>query len=260
VLAAIDTISAAGIFTPLAPPSIAQPPQSQIVVVGGNASFSVAAGGTAPFAYQWRKGGTPLTGATGTNYSITGVGLGDTGNFDVVVTNYLGSVTSVVAVLTVTNPVPIITQQPVGESVLVGQNANFSVTAGGPGLGYQWYFNSNGIVGATASGLSLTNVSAVNAGPFDVVVSNGYGMVTSSVASLTVAAVPAMSVSFVTAGQLQLNASSITGLTYIVQTSTNLSSSAWSPVYTNTTGSSGTVNFQPSDFGEPMLFYRLVFP
>ena len=260
VLSANDTISAAGIFTPLAPPSIAQPPQSQIVVVGGIASFSVVAGGTAPFAYQWRKGGAPLTGATGTNYSITGVGLGDAGNFDVVVTNYLGSVTSVVAVLTVTNPVPVITQQPASESVLAGQNASFSVMATGPGLGYQWFYNSNGIVGATAPVLGLTNVSSLNIGPFDVVVSNGYGMVTSSVATLAVAAAPAVTVSFVMPGQLQLNASSITGLTYIVQASTNLASPAWLPVFTNNTGNSGTVNFQPSDMGGLMQFYRLVFP
>ena len=108
--------------------------------------------------------------------------------------------------------------------------------------------------------LGLTNVSSLNIGPFDVVVSNGYGMVTSSVATLAVAAAPAVTVSFVMPGQLQLNASSITGLTYIVQASTNLASPAWLPVFTNNTGNSGTVNFQPSDMGGLMQFYRLVFP
>ena len=159
-----------------------------------------------------------------------------------------------------TNPVPVITQQPASESVLAGQNASFSVTVTGPGLGYQWFFNSNGIVGATTPILGLTNVSAVNTGPFNVVVSNGYGMVTSIVATLVVAAHPSVTASVGTPGQLQLSGTTITGLTYIVQASTNFGSSAWMPVFTNNTGSSGTVNFQPSGLSGLMQFYRLIFP
>jgi len=154
---------------------------------------------------------------------------------------------------------PVITQQPQNASVLAGQNSGFSVTATGTGLGYQWYFNSNGISGATASGLGLTNVSGINAGNYDVVVSNGYGMATSSVATLTVAAAPALTASYSTPGQLQLNATTITGLTYIVQTSTNLGSPAWLTVFTNNTGNSGTVSFQTANSSGIMQFYRLIF-
>ena len=155
---------------------------------------------------------------------------------------------------------PVITNQPVSQSVLAGKNVSFNVGATGSNLGYEWFFNSNGISGATTSVLGLTNVQTANAGPYVVIVTNSAGAATSSVASLVVAAPPLVTASVGTPGQLQLSGTTITGLTYIVQASTNLGSSAWVPVFTNNTGNSGTLNFQPSGSGEPMLFYRLVFP
>ena len=43
------------------PPSIATPPSSQTVTEGAVVHFSVVAGGTAPFGYQWRKDTVPLS-------------------------------------------------------------------------------------------------------------------------------------------------------------------------------------------------------
>jgi hypothetical protein len=57
-----------------------------------------------------------------------------------------------------------------------------------------------------------------------------------------------------------LNANSVTGLTYVVQTATNLLSPDWVPVLTNNTGSGGGVNFQTNTAGAGLQFYRLVFP
>ncbi|HLP78361.1 MAG TPA: leucine-rich repeat domain-containing protein, partial [Candidatus Paceibacterota bacterium] len=52
------------------PPSITQQPQSQLAHVGNDVSFSVAANGTTPFAYQWRKGGSDLSSATNATLTV----------------------------------------------------------------------------------------------------------------------------------------------------------------------------------------------
>ena len=91
-------------------PYIVSQPMDQTLSVGATASFTVAAGGTYPLAYQWWKDGNNLanggtvSGATTTNLTIANVQPTDSGNYSVVVTNAYGSVTS--AVVTLTAPPP----------------------------------------------------------------------------------------------------------------------------------------------------------
>ena len=84
-------------------PRITTQPANQTVSVGQTAVFSVAATGTAPLQYQWRKNGSAITGATGSSYTTPATVSADTGSsFTVVVTNAAGSMTSNAATLTVT--------------------------------------------------------------------------------------------------------------------------------------------------------------
>jgi autotransporter-associated beta strand protein/YVTN family beta-propeller protein len=82
-------------------PVIASPPQGVVVSQGDPARFSVVAAGARPLAYQWRRGGANLGGATATSYSLAAANTNDAGAYNVVVANLYGSVTSAVAVLTV---------------------------------------------------------------------------------------------------------------------------------------------------------------
>lgn len=82
------------------PPGIVVQPQSQVANPGSNATFIVSATGTAPLGYQWLFNGSNIFGATQTNYTRTNVQAADAGNYSVIVTNFAGSVTSSVAVLT----------------------------------------------------------------------------------------------------------------------------------------------------------------
>jgi hypothetical protein len=76
---------------------------------------------------------------------------------------------------------------PLSLSVPASSNASFSVSAiGSQPLGYQWYFNSAPLAGATASQYSLSGVQSSNAGAYRVVVANSMGSATSAVATLTV--------------------------------------------------------------------------
>ncbi len=86
-----------------------------------------------------------------------------------------------------TNVPPTITTQPQSKTVAAGQNVTFTVAASGtPPLSYQWQFNGMAIPGATSASLTVNNVQAANAGSYAVVVSNPFGMATSSTAVLSI--------------------------------------------------------------------------
>jgi hypothetical protein len=101
----IQEIRTNGIPAPIQaiPPEITQNPQSQSIFTPSKVAvtFSFAATGTSPLAVQWRKGGIAQTDQTNVTLVITNVGLSDAGDYDVVVSNSAGSVTSLVATLTV---------------------------------------------------------------------------------------------------------------------------------------------------------------
>jgi hypothetical protein len=100
-----STPSPSATLTVVVPPSITNAPVSQTVVSGRSVSFQVSASGGSPLSYQWRVGGANITGATNTTLNLIRVLAGQSGNYDVVVTNPGGSVTSAPpAVLTVTAP------------------------------------------------------------------------------------------------------------------------------------------------------------
>jgi hypothetical protein len=85
---------------------------------------------------------------------------------------------------------PAITAQPANQRVVVGLMATFNVTATGSApLSYQWQKGTTAIAGATASSYTTPATTLVDDGStFQVVVSNSAGSVTSSSATLTVAA------------------------------------------------------------------------
>ncbi|RYD24429.1 MAG: DUF642 domain-containing protein [Verrucomicrobiaceae bacterium] len=82
---------------------------------------------------------------------------------------------------------PLVTDPPDTGSVNAGSSVTLKVTAQGAGtLSYQWRFNGTPISGATSATLELVNVQSTAAGTYDVVVSNSFGQVTSSPATLSV--------------------------------------------------------------------------
>lgn len=87
------------------PPSITTQPVSQTVNPGQTATFSVAATGTAPLTYQWKKNGTTISGAASSSYSTPATTSADNGSlFAVTISSPAGSVTSNNATLTVNAP------------------------------------------------------------------------------------------------------------------------------------------------------------
>lgn len=179
------------VIVPTSPPSIATHPASQTIATGNNVTFTVAASGTPTLTYQWRKGGVNIAGATSASYTISNLQTSHAGGYSVLVSNSYGNATSNTATLTVTTSAPSITTQPASQAVNVGQPVNFSVVAvGSLPMSYQWRKNGVDISGATASSYSIGSVQASHAGGYSVYVSNAYGNITSSTATLTVSAAP----------------------------------------------------------------------
>ncbi len=92
------------------PPTIVLPPEDLEVTVGGTATFTVTAIGTAPLTFQWRKNGALLTngarisGAATATLTVSNVDLSDAASYSVGISNALGTRTSPAALLTVTAP------------------------------------------------------------------------------------------------------------------------------------------------------------
>ena len=156
-------------LTVVSSPTITTPPANASVVAGANASFTVNAAGSAPLIYQWMKNGTPLadggniSGSATATLNLSAVTAGDVANYSVAVSNNLGGVISSAATLTVAVP-PAITASPIGATILAGSNVSFTITANGTApLVYQWLKNNVTISGATASTLTLVNVTATDA-------------------------------------------------------------------------------------------------
>lgn len=167
--------------------------QAGTFFAGSSVTLSVSASGTGPFAYQWRKNGVPISGATGSTLALNPIQLTDAGTFSVVVSNSAGSTTSDAAVLSV-DPAPVapsITTQPVGQTILAGQSATFTVVANGtPTLTYQWRKNGLDIGGATQVSYAIPVSTTADSGGYSVVVSNSAGSTTSGSAALTVNPLP----------------------------------------------------------------------
>ena len=77
-----------------APPSIEFQPMDVRAGIGEIISLSVRATGEPRPSLQWRKDGTPISGATEASFTIPSASPDDAGAYDVVASNAMGSVTS----------------------------------------------------------------------------------------------------------------------------------------------------------------------
>lgn len=176
-------------------PFIRSQPTSRTNDAGASVTFIVVADGTSPLNYQWRKDGMNLgdgenlLGTLTPTLTLSNVVRADEGGYSVVISNAFGSVTSLVATLSVERD-PSIIGQPVSPAASLGQTVVLSVTAAGtPPLSYQWRKGEAVVDGATNTSVTLTNIQWGDDGTrYDVLVSNMFGVVTSDAAILTISA------------------------------------------------------------------------
>jgi hypothetical protein len=167
-------------------PKIKTQPQAVQKKENEPATFTVVAEGSDTLTYQWMKDGSPIGGATAASYTIGAIKESDKGSYSVKVTNAIGNVVSQPALLTVLMK-PSITVQPASTTVKTGSVMAMTVVAKGTEtLKYQWMKNGSPISGATSAVYSILAAKTTDAGTYSVQVTNDYGNVVSSAATLTV--------------------------------------------------------------------------
>lgn len=148
-----------------------------------SATFIVAAKGLPHPHYQWRLNGVPLDGRTQPTLSLTNIQLADAGNYTVVITNGLQTLTSAVAVLTVTtDPIaPSFLTTPKDADAFENQTVQLIAAASGsPTPTYQWQFNGTNLAGENTGTLTLYGVQSNQAGFYTVIASSSAGAISNT--------------------------------------------------------------------------------
>lgn len=141
-------------------PAITNQPNSITIGAGNSTNLSVQATGNGTLTYQWRLNGTNLTvNATGSTLNLNNVQSANAGAYSVRVADSIGAVTSVVAMVTVTNTStntpPTFTSDPISKAnatVAVAYNGTLAGDATDPDVGDVLTF-------AKVSGPSWLNVA-----------------------------------------------------------------------------------------------------
>lgn len=145
--AAGSVSSAAAQLILLGAPQITASPSARTLAVGDVATFSVSASGD-NLRYQWMRNGTAIAGATAATLTTPALSLADNGAvYAVSVYNGSGLIFSQPAVITVitSDVAASITQQPLGQSVVAGAAATFSIgTSGSPTPAVTWQTSPDG--------------------------------------------------------------------------------------------------------------------
>lgn len=145
-------VSVAAVTGTAFPPSITTEPSDQSVVEGQAATFSVAASGSGPLAYQWQRNGTDIPEANGPSYTTPASMFSEDGAaFRCIVSNSAGSAVSEAAVLTVVANTP---------SSLRSDDFNPTTTELNPVWRFHDPYNTTG---ATDSGESILTFDGTNA-------------------------------------------------------------------------------------------------
>ncbi|NQU40867.1 MAG: immunoglobulin domain-containing protein, partial [Lentisphaerae bacterium] len=165
-------------------PEILVQPADQSVPKFGSVSFSVTGDGVKPFSYCWLLNGVGIPGQVNSSLVLDNVGVGQAGEYSVLVSNAFGVVTSDVATLTVLLP-PTILVPPQNRTALAGGAATFSVVVNGDApFTYAWRHDGVTLPGASDEMLTVSDIQSSDAGTYSVIVSSAGGSVESASATL----------------------------------------------------------------------------
>ena len=133
---------------------------------------------------------------------------------------------------------PHILEQPISARGIAGQPQTFTVKAESPyPLAYQWQLYGTNLPAGTNVLLGLPSPTAAQAGPYDVVISNPYGAVTSVVAMLTLDSAQLYVSAFSPLGPVATNVSALR-----VQFNSPLLTGSFTPAQVAVTGPSGPLD------------------
>jgi hypothetical protein len=239
----------------LATPSITQQPQNQTVASGATANFNVAAAGSPPFCYQWWMVSGQQSNATAVPLVINGFVLaatmtsGGAGYLTIPLVQFVGGSGS-----------------GANGTAVVSNRMVTAINMGSAGSGYTTpptiqiaAPTAISLTGQTNNILALLAVANTNAGNYYVVVTNNFGSVTSSFASLIVAPAGYNQISgqHLSSGKLSLSFVGLQGTNYALDRSFNLSPANWIPQVTNPADANGNLIFTNTPDPTTNNFWRI---
>jgi len=176
------------------------------------------------------------------------------------ISNYVGTVAAFTNPVTVTAATvsmpPVILIPPASRTNHAGTTAEFGVAASGTSLSFGWLKNSATMNEATNPILVLPAVTPSDAATYSIIASNGFGAVTSSPATLTVAAPLTINSIRVSNGVASVNWSAIPGNNYSLQNKGALTQTNWnSGSILQATGITATAS---ESIGSTQRFYRVL--
>lgn len=152
---------------------------------------------------------------------------------------------------------PVITEQPQALSLGVGSNATFSVTATSLATAtYQWRKDGFDIANATNATFTVTNVQLADVATYSVVVSDSIGLALSVGAPLTLTNTM-VTITSLGGGTNQISFVGQPDQPYRLQWATNLTTSPWFDLGTNTPGINGLGHVLDTSATNLMRFYRV---
>jgi subtilisin family serine protease len=185
-----SVVSPDAVIHVLVPPSILTQPSSKTLVSGSTFSMDVTVQGDPPLTFQWFKNGQPVNGANDPTLRFLVIRASDSGDYRLRVQNIVGEAFTDIITLTILDP-PVITQQPVSQSVRQGDGVTLAVTvAGSAPLQYQWSKDYGILTGQTNAQLILNNLQTSDAGGYTVKITNAVGWAISDMAYVGVITPP----------------------------------------------------------------------
>jgi hypothetical protein len=194
----------------LMPVEITSNPIGGIVSEYGSISLDIIVSGTGPIDYTWYKGRSKIEGANESKLIFDNIRTKDAGEYSVVVSNRINSVTTDSVTIDVVRPVVIVrdvTQSKSKNILLVDESGVkseyqyynegsyvrlYAVATGTGPLTYQWQKNNLDLIGQNRSTLTFTSINDEDEGTYRLVVSNKVGLKLSREVELNVNKAPTL--------------------------------------------------------------------
>ncbi len=164
-------------------PQIIGPPVGGTFYSGRDLILKARVVGNAPLSYQWLKDGNPI--GTTLTLDVPSAQSTDAGNYQLIVSNSLGVASAVPVPVTIVDSPPVLKTQPQSGYAYYGSPLEIGAALVGSGpLTLQWV--QNGVPGPGGTNdLIIPRAMPSQAGSYQLVASNPFGSVTSSVAQIT---------------------------------------------------------------------------
>lgn len=173
-------------------PLVTEQPEDASVCEGGELSLNISSQGTEPVGFEWYLLAGHVLMGTDQDYITTDADPANSGEYFCILTNSCG-VVSTDTVSVEIRALPVVTVQPVGDEVCVGESVQMEIEAtGAEPLDFLWYRNGSAVSGETNNIISYVSAQVNQTGAYFCRAMNDCGYDDSDIVDLLVGTPPAI--------------------------------------------------------------------